>query len=155
MHFYITSVYITTQQCAPVTDYASLSRSTAQLSVGQKCSCILHKLYSHLLSPFLGAGPMQAPGLFDIPDRRGKFGLIHNIGIGGAVVVTLLRRPEFYKEGGKDGRDRSVPGSELCQNRTFTDGQPFCFVFSLSHLSPGLVRLAWTYTLTHNVITFI
>ncbi|KAH8120732.1 thiolase-like protein [Phellopilus nigrolimitatus] len=52
------------------------------------------------------AGPMQAPGLFDIPDKRGKFGLVHNIGLGGAVVVSLLRRPEFYKEGGRDGRDR-------------------------------------------------
>ncbi|THH09420.1 hypothetical protein EW145_g2031 [Phellinidium pouzarii] len=52
------------------------------------------------------AGPMQAPGLFDIPDRRGKYGLVHNIGLGGAVVVSLLRRPEFYKEGGTDGRDR-------------------------------------------------
>jgi len=54
------------------------------------------------------AGPMQAPGLFDISDKRGKFGLVHNIGLGGAVVVTLLRRPEFYKEGGQDGRDRCV-----------------------------------------------
>jgi len=52
------------------------------------------------------AGPMQAPGLFDIPDKRGKLGMVHNIGLGGAVVVTLLRRPEFWKEGGKDGRDR-------------------------------------------------
>ena len=52
---------------------------------------------------------MQAPGLFDIPDKRGKYGLVHNVGLGGAVVVSLLRRPEFYKEGGKDGRDRYVP----------------------------------------------
>jgi sterol carrier protein 2 len=49
---------------------------------------------------------MQAPGLFEIPDKRGKYGMVHNIGLGGAVVVTLLRRPEFYTEGGKDGRDR-------------------------------------------------
>ena len=56
-----------------------------------------------------GAGPMQAQGLFDIPDKRGKYGLVHNVGLGGAVVVSLLRRPEFYKEGGKDGRDRYVP----------------------------------------------
>lgn len=53
-----------------------------------------------------GAGPMQAPSLFDTKDKRGKFGLVHNVGLGGAVVVSLLRRPEFYKEGGKDGRDR-------------------------------------------------
>ncbi|PPQ98684.1 hypothetical protein CVT24_003311 [Panaeolus cyanescens] len=52
------------------------------------------------------AGPMQAPGLFDIPDKRGKFGLVHNVGLGGAVVVSLLRRPEFYKPGGVDGRSR-------------------------------------------------
>lgn len=52
------------------------------------------------------AGPMQAPGLFDIPDKRGKYGLIHNVGLGGAVVVSLLRRPEFYKPGGADGRTR-------------------------------------------------
>jgi hypothetical protein len=50
---------------------------------------------------------MQAQGLFD-KDPRGKYGLVHNIGLGGAVVVSLLRRPEFYKEGGPDGRDRSV-----------------------------------------------
>jgi sterol carrier protein 2 len=49
---------------------------------------------------------MQAPGLFDVKDKRGKYGLVHNIGLGGAVVVSLLRRPEFYKAGGVDGRAR-------------------------------------------------
>jgi hypothetical protein len=51
---------------------------------------------------------MQAPGLFDIPDKRGKYGLVHNIGLGGAAVVTLLRRPEFFEAGGEDGRSRYV-----------------------------------------------
>jgi sterol carrier protein 2 len=49
---------------------------------------------------------MQAPGLFDVPNARGKYGLVHNIGLGGAVVVSLLRRPEFYHAEGPDGRDR-------------------------------------------------
>ena len=49
---------------------------------------------------------MQAPGLFDCQDARGKYGLVHNIGLGGAAVISLLRRPEFYREGGTDGRDR-------------------------------------------------
>ena len=60
-----------------------------------------------MLEP-LGAGPMQAPGLFDIADKRGKYGLVHNIGLGGAVVCSLLRRPEFFAEGGEDGRKRCV-----------------------------------------------
>ena len=51
---------------------------------------------------------MQAPGLFDTADKRGKYGLVHNVGLGGAVVVSLLRRPEFFKLGGLDGRTRSV-----------------------------------------------
>ena len=57
---------------------------------------------------------MQAQGLFDVPDKRGKYGLVQNIGLGGAVVCSLLRRPEFYKPGGHDGRDRCVfaKGSE-------------------------------------------
>ena len=50
---------------------------------------------------------MQVHGLFD-KDPRGKYGLVHNIGLGGAVVISLLRRPEFYREGGRDGRDRRV-----------------------------------------------
>ncbi|KAJ7104241.1 sterol carrier protein 2 [Mycena belliarum] len=52
------------------------------------------------------AGPMQAPGLFDVADARGKYGLVHNVGLGGAVVVSLMRRPEFFKPGGADGRTR-------------------------------------------------
>jgi len=50
---------------------------------------------------------MQASGLFDHHrDVRGKYGLVHNIGLGGAAVISLLRRPEFYRAGGPDGRDR-------------------------------------------------
>ena len=51
---------------------------------------------------------MQAPGLFDINDPQGKYGLVHNIGIGGAVVCSLLRRPEFYRPDEHDGRSRYV-----------------------------------------------
>ena len=51
---------------------------------------------------------MQAPGLLNGRDARGKYGLVHNIGLGGAVVISLLRRPEFYCAGGRDGRDRYV-----------------------------------------------
>ena len=57
---------------------------------------------------------MQAPGLFDTADKRGKYGLVHNIGLGGAVVCSLLRRPEFYKEGGVDGRKRCGRSRRFC-----------------------------------------
>ena len=51
---------------------------------------------------------MQASGLFDHRDVRGKYGLVHNIGLGGAAVISLLRRPVFYRAGrpGPVGRDR-------------------------------------------------
>jgi len=53
------------------------------------------------------SGAMQVPGLLDgSGNGRGKFGLVHNIGLGGAAVVSLLRRPEFWKDGGEDGRAR-------------------------------------------------
>lgn len=74
------------------------------------------------------AGPMQAPGLFEINDKRGKIGLVHNVGLGGAVVVSLLRRPEFYKDkdGEEDGRTRCafkicVSGSRSLLMRCFVE----------------------------------
>ncbi|KAH9172849.1 hypothetical protein EDB89DRAFT_1905747 [Lactarius sanguifluus] len=51
-----------------------------------------------------GAGSMQAPGLFDLPDAWGMYDLVHNTGLSGAVVVSLLRRPDFYHADGPDGR---------------------------------------------------
>ncbi|KIM52361.1 hypothetical protein SCLCIDRAFT_567026 [Scleroderma citrinum Foug A] len=68
------------------------------------------------------AGPMQAQGLFNTRDRRGKYGLVHNIGIGGAVVVGLLRRPEFFKPGGVDGRSRlGYNHGHECRSITLAD----------------------------------
>jgi hypothetical protein len=58
---------------------------------------------------------MQAPGLFiNGRDARGKYGLVHNIGLGGAVVISLLRRPGFYRASGPDGRDRYFSVSIQC-----------------------------------------
>ncbi|EKM60734.1 uncharacterized protein PHACADRAFT_246837 [Phanerochaete carnosa HHB-10118-sp] len=65
------------------------------------------------------AGPMQAPGLFNVPDKRGKYGLVQNIGLGGAVVCSLLRRPEFYKAGRPDGRER-LGYNHACECRPVT-----------------------------------
>ncbi|KAH9036654.1 hypothetical protein EDB85DRAFT_1939775, partial [Lactarius pseudohatsudake] len=45
---------------------------------------------------------MQAPGVFDLPDAQGKYGLVHDIGFGGAVVISL-RHPEVYGPDGRDG----------------------------------------------------
>jgi len=84
------------------------------------------------------AGPMQAPGLFDISDKRGKFGMVHNIGLGGAVVVSLLRRPEFYKEGGKDGRNR-VGYNHAYQAKGITQ-KDIDRVKSSTHLLSSLLR---------------
>ncbi|KAJ7637682.1 sterol carrier protein 2 [Mycena polygramma] len=68
------------------------------------------------------AGPMQAPGLFDVADPRGKYGLVHNVGLGGAVVVSLLRRPEFYKPGGEDGKARlGYNHAHECRQITMAD----------------------------------
>ncbi|KAH9036656.1 thiolase-like protein [Lactarius pseudohatsudake] len=77
------------------------------------------------------------PGLFDLPDARGKYGLVHNIGLGGAVVVSLLRRPEFYHADGPDGRDRYNHAHEL---RTITRAD-VDKVRSKSY-SEGLLQLA-------------
>ncbi|KAF8824048.1 hypothetical protein HHX47_DHR9000481 [Lentinula edodes] len=86
------------------------------------------------------AGPMQAPGLFDTNDKRGKYGLVHNVGLGGAVVVSLLRRPEFYKEGGKDGRDRlGYNHAHQCHPITMKDVDK---VKSVKETSPYLMQHA-------------
>jgi len=86
------------------------------------------------------AGPMQAPGLFDHPDKRGKYGLVHNIGLGGAAVVSLLRRPEFWKEGGKDGRDRvGYNHAHVCKPITEQDVEK---VKASAEFSKTLIELA-------------
>ncbi|KAJ3735276.1 putative thiolase [Lentinula guzmanii] len=79
-------------------------------------------MHFYIMSKASEAGPMQAPGLFDTKDIRGKYGLVHNVGLGGAVVVSLLRRPEFFKEGGEDGRDRlGYNHAHECRRITMND----------------------------------
>lgn len=55
------------------------------------------------------AGAMQmedaAPG-FKAKEGKEAYALAHNLGLGGSCVVTILKRPSFFKPGGKDGRDR-------------------------------------------------
>lgn len=52
------------------------------------------------LTAYEGGGPMQVPGATE------KLGLVHNIGLGGAVVCSLLRRPKFFRAGGETGINR-------------------------------------------------
>lgn len=70
------------------------------------------------------AGPMQMPeATYEHEQKTGKpsYALAHNLGLGGSCVVTIMKRPDFYKPGGEDGRARlgynhgcevSVPGRE-------------------------------------------
>ncbi|PRP82377.1 hypothetical protein PROFUN_10153 [Planoprotostelium fungivorum] len=44
------------------------------------------------------AGKMQADQV--------NYALLHNLGLGGSAVVAIFGRPDFYKEGGEDGRKR-------------------------------------------------
>lgn len=103
MHFYIASEgFFSIESGNGLTEYSPVKCNSENVSDrvrGRLESCLIFGA---------GAGPMQAPGLFDIPDKRGKYGLVQNIGLGGAVVCSLLRRPEFYKTGGQNGKDRHV-----------------------------------------------
>jgi sterol carrier protein 2 len=61
------------------------------------------------LSTFKGCVFQQVPEV--APEGEAKTGktpyaLQHNLGLGGACVVTVLKRPHFWKSGGRDGRDR-------------------------------------------------
>ncbi|GAA96269.1 uncharacterized protein L969DRAFT_43785 [Mixia osmundae IAM 14324] len=51
-------------------------------------------------------GDMQVPEVVPGKSGREAYCLAHNLGLGGAAVVTILKRPASYKVGGKDGRDR-------------------------------------------------
>ena len=46
------------------------------------------------------AGPMQVEG------AQNRYALAHNLGLGGSCVVSILKRPSFYKEDGIDGTKR-------------------------------------------------
>ena len=76
---------------------------------------------------------MQAPGLLNGRDARGKYGLVHNIGLGGAVVISLLRRPEFYCASGPDGRDRYVIRFHLAWLFYLTRGGLFRLGYNHAH----------------------
>lgn len=55
------------------------------------------------------AGPMQVPELVPPTGKKADkevYGMCHNLGLGGSCVVSILKRPEFYKAGGEDGRAR-------------------------------------------------
>jgi len=54
------------------------------------------------------AGGMQVPEIVPSSEAKIKdpYALLHNLGLGGACVVGLFKRPSFYAPGGKDGRNR-------------------------------------------------
>ncbi|KAL8278151.1 hypothetical protein RQP46_009475 [Phenoliferia psychrophenolica] len=66
------------------------------------------------------AGPMQAeqskPG---VAEAQGKvaYALGHNLGLGGSCVVTIFRRPDFFKAGGIDGADVDTVKSRQMSNK--------------------------------------
>jgi hypothetical protein len=50
--------------------------------------------------------PEVVPGVTVKGSGKEPYALAHNIGLGGACVVTVLKRPDFWQTGGSDGRDR-------------------------------------------------
>jgi sterol carrier protein 2 len=83
------------------------------------------------------SGDMQVKEL--IPSKDGKsaapaYALAHNLGLGGSCVVSVLRRPDFFRPGGEDGRARFGynHGAE-CRATTEADEAK---VRSRSHFSP-------------------
>lgn len=55
------------------------------------------------------AGKMQSPDVVPgVAEAKGKtaYALAHNLGLGGACVVTIFKRPSFWQAGGIDGRTR-------------------------------------------------
>ncbi|SCV70780.1 BQ2448_3542 [Microbotryum intermedium] len=71
------------------------------------------------------AGPMQDPRCVPgAAERQGKecYALAHNLGLGGSCVVTILKRPGFFAEGGADGRARlGYNHAAECKSVTQTD----------------------------------
>lgn len=71
------------------------------------------------------SGDMQVKDLVPSSDGSSKaspYALAHNLGLGGSCVVSVLRRPEFFRPGGEDGRARLGynHGAE-CRNSTEED----------------------------------
>ena len=80
------------------------ARQALECTFTSRCSCegvsAFNTWFARNLTGCEGGGPMQVLGATE------KFGLVHNIGLGGAVVCSLLRRPRFYKAGGETGINR-------------------------------------------------
>lgn len=62
--------------------------------------------------------PEVVPG---VAEAKGKtaYALAHNLGLGGACVVTIFKRPSFWKAGGVDGRAR-LGYNHACEARGIT-----------------------------------